>query len=254
VTEARYGLTDEATVLRRVCDLPVRLRPREEVERRGIANVSDVVLLAILLRTGAKGLSVVELSERILFKYGSLTALSRATAGEWAADPQLKGLGKVKSQILFAALDLARRLSEETRDERGRCIQTPEDAAEVLRETARVLDHERFWALILDTRNRMKGGPMEISKGILDSSLVHAREVFRPAIHAGCAAVVLVHNHPSGDTSPSTEDIRLTRQLVQAGQVIGIKVLDHVILGRKTSGKTHDYLSLRESGVVEFDA
>lgn len=233
--------------------MPSRLRPREAVDRQGIENVSDSVLLAILLRTGARGLNAVDLADRMLRKYGSLTALSRASIGELTADKDLKGLGKVKAQMIRAALDLARRMADETRDERGGFVRTPEDVAGVMRESARGLDHERFWVLNLDTRNRLKGHPREISKGILDSSLVHPREVFRPAIEFGCAAVIVLHNHPSGDPTPSAEDIKLTRQLVQAGKVIGIKVLDHVILGRRTGAQPCDFLSLRESGGVDFD-
>ncbi len=237
----------------RICDMPARLRPREAITRQGVANVSDEVVLAILLRTGSPGLNVVDLAERIIFKYGSLTALARASAEELASEKSFRGLGKVKAQILCAALDLARRMAEETRDERGVFVRTPEDVADLMREQARGLDHERFWILNLDTRNRLKGGPREISKGILDASLVHAREVFKNAIQTGGAALVLVHNHPSGDPAPSAEDVKMTRQLVQAGQVIGIKVLDHIVVGRKQGGKSKDFLSLRESGIVVFD-
>ncbi len=237
----------------RIRDMPARLRPREAMERQGVENVSDDVILAILLRTGSPGLNVVDLAERLLLKYGSLTALARASSGELVRDKTFKGLGKVKAQILRAALDLARRMAEETRDERGIFVRTPEDVADLMREQARGLDHERFWTLNLDTRNRLKGLPQEISKGVLDASLVHAREVFKSAIQAGGAALVLVHNHPSGDPSPSSEDVRLTRQLVQAGQIIGIKVLDHIIVGRRLGGKSKDFTSLREGGLVTFD-
>jgi DNA repair protein RadC len=222
------------------------------VERQGIENVSDAILLAILLRTGSRGVNVMDLAERMLVKHGSLTALSRIPVQELSSDKALKGLGRVKAQMIKAALDLARRMAEETRDERGGFVRTPEDVAGMMRELARGLDHERFWVLNLDTRNRLKGHPHEISRGILDSSLVHPREVFKPAIQGGCAAIVLVHNHPSGDPTPSAEDIRLTRQLIQAGQVVGIKVLDHMILGRRTPDQFRDFLSLRESGTVEF--
>lgn len=237
----------------RVRDMPLRLRPREAVERQGIENVSDEVVLAVLLRTGARGVNVVDLAGRMLLKYGSLTALARASAAELVADRAFKGLGRVKAQMVKAALDLARRMADESRDERGSFVRTPAEAAAVMRELARGLAHERFWVLNLDTRNRLKGRPLEISRGIQDASLVHPREVFQPVIHAGGAAVVLVHNHPSGDPSPSAEDIKLTRQMVQTGQVVGIKVLDHVILGRKASARCSDYLSLRESGAVEFE-
>lgn len=242
-----------AALTYRICDLPERLRPREAMERQGVEHVADTVLLAILLRSGVRGLNVMDLAERIMIKHKTLTALSRVSVEELTRDPDLKGLGKVKAQILRAALELSRRIAEETRDERGSFVRSPEDAAGVLREMARALDHERFWTLHLDTRNRLKGMPQEVSKGILDASLVHPREVFKPAIHSGCAALILVHNHPSGDPSPSAEDVRLTRQLIQAGQVLGVKVLDHVILGRRGAASQHDFMSLRESGVVEFD-
>ena len=244
---------DETVSCCRVCDIPPRMRPREAVERQGIENVSDAVLLAIILRTGSRGMNVVDLAERMIVKYGSLTALSRATVEELTFEKSFKGLGKVKAQMVRSALELARRISDETRDERGASIRTPADAASIMRELARGLDHERFWVLNLDTRNKLKGEPREISRGILDSSLVHPREVFKQAIQSGCAALVLVHNHPSGDPTPSAEDIKLTRQLVQTGKVVGIKVLDHVILGRRSATTEGDFLSLREGAMVEFE-
>ncbi len=242
----------DASAPYRLCDMPVRLRPREAVERLGVENVPDQVLIAVLLRSGARGMNVVDLAERLMRTYGSLTALSRASVEELTNNRQLRGLGKVKAQMLKAALELARRIADERRDERGSVVRSPEDAAAVLRETAKPLDHERFWTLPLDSKNRLKWGVEEVSRGILDTSLVHPREVFKRAIQWGCAAVVLVHNHPSGDPTPSAEDVRITRQLVQAGQVIGIKVLDHIVLGRPSTDRARDFVSLRESGVVEF--
>lgn len=236
----------------RICDMPARLRPREAVERLGVENVPDAVLLAILLRSGVRGMNVAELAERLLRTYGSLTALSRASVEDLTSNRHLRGLGRVKAQMVKAALELARRIADERRDERGCVVRSPEDAAAVLREAAKPLDHERFWTLPLDSKNRLKWGVEEISRGILDTSLVHPREVFKRAIQWGCAAVVLVHNHPSGDPTPSAEDVRITRQLVQAGQVIGIKVLDHIVLGRPSADRVRDFVSLREAGVVEF--
>lgn len=253
MSKTLYASSEALPLCYRVCDMPLRLRPREAVDRQGIENVSDTILLAIVLRTGSRGVNVMDLAERMLVKHGSLTALSRVSVEDLTSDKTLKGLGRVKAQMIKAALDLARRMADETRDERGGFVRTPEDVAGVMREWARGLDHERFWVLNLDTRNRMKGHPHEVSRGILDSSLVHPREVFKPAIQGGCAAIVLVHNHPSGDPTPSAEDIRLTRQLIQAGQVVGIKVLDHMILGRRTPDQARDFLSLRESGTVEFE-
>lgn len=130
-------------------------------------------------------------------------------------------------------------------------IRTPEEAWTECREI-RDLGHEIFLVLSLNTRNRMLDKRM-VSTGIMDSSLVHPREVFRTAISQSAAAVILVHNHPSGDPSPSAEDVKLTRQLIDSGKLIGIKVLDHVIIGRKFADYTREYLSLRESGTCEFD-
>jgi DNA repair protein RadC len=131
-------------------------------------------------------------------------------------------------------------------------VRTPADAARVLRGEAMTLDKEVFWVLMLDSKNNLKGKPIEITKGLLNASLVHPREVFREAIKLNVAAVVVVHNHPSGDPSPSAEDVRITKQLVEAGKVIGIKVLDHVILGKSQGDDASSVLSLRETGIVSF--
>lgn len=232
----------------RVCDMPERMRPREEIERRGISNVSDDVLLAVILRSGVRGRSVVELSRYLLTLYGSLTGIASASIDELA---QQRGIGKVKGQVLLASFELARRLSEECTPQRLR-IRTPEDAVGLLRGRSKTLDHEVFWVLLLDSKNYLKGVPFEVSRGLLDASLVHPREVFREAIRGATAAVVLAHNHPSGDPAPSAEDIRITKQLVEAGRIVDIKVLDHVILGKCSENGGRDFISLRESGAVEF--
>jgi len=130
-------------------------------------------------------------------------------------------------------------------------VRTPEDCYRTCEEQSGY-GQEAFTVLCLNTRNRLIAGGI-ISIGIADSTLVHSREVFRKAIEVGAAAIILAHNHPSGDPSPSTEDVKLTKQLIQAGQVIGIKVLDHVIIGRRSPGMLRGFQSLRESGVVVFD-
>ncbi|MDA1044025.1 MAG: DNA repair protein RadC [Verrucomicrobia bacterium] len=234
-----------------VKQLPKRMQPREEVDRLGFRYVSDSTLLAILLRSGTAGHNVVELADAILRKYGSLTALSSASIEELTRDEQVKGLGKVKAQVLLAALEVGRRLQQEAIPERTR-ICTPEDAVRVLASDAAVLTREVFWALNLDTKNRLQGRPQEISQGILDASLVHPREVFREAIRSASAAVVLSHNHPSGDPTPSAEDIRITRQLVEAGRIVDIRVLDHIIIGAQRGTELPRFTSLRESGIVNF--
>lgn len=229
----------------RVADIPVRLRPREEIDRRGIRNVSDDVLLAVILRSGAQGRNVVDLARGLVTRYGSLTELSGAPIEELV---QERGLGKVKAQVLAAALELGRRLSEEAAPERP-AIRTPEDVYRTLKHRIKGCEQEMFWVLLLDAKNRIKSRAVPITNGLLDASLVHPREVFREAIRSAVAAVVLAHNHPSGDPVPSAEDIRITRQLVEAGRVIDIKVLDHVVMGGLGA---RPFCSMREEGILEF--
>ena len=229
-------------------DIPSRQRPREELARLGVDHVSDHVLLAVLLRSGVRGVNVVELAHTLLGRYRTLTGLAATSLDELAS---IKGMGKVKAQVLSAALQLAKRMNEE-RVSVGYSVKTPSDVAALLRADVRVLDEEVFWVLLLDTKNRLKLPPLQITRGLLDASLVHAREVFREAIRAATAAVVLAHNHPSGDVTPSAEDIRITNQLVKAGSIIDIKVLDHVIIGRPMNNDAADFMSLSESGLVDF--
>lgn len=233
----------------KVKDVPERERPRELFDRLGAENVSDSVLLAIILRSGVRGANVIDLARNLLQQYGSLTALARAPTQEVQKVP---GMGPVKSQVLKAALQLARNMTEETGGDRP-FVGTPAEAASVLREQARSLEEEVFWVLLLDTRNRLMVPPQEVTRGILDASLVHPREVFKSAIRHACAAVIIAHNHPSGDPSPSPEDIRVTRQVIEAGRVVEISVLDHLILGRPDGQSGQDFLSLREAGVVSFE-
>ncbi|OGV42287.1 MAG: hypothetical protein A2X46_15490 [Lentisphaerae bacterium GWF2_57_35] len=228
--------------------MPFRERPRELMDRLGAENLPDAALLALILRSGVSGVSVIELGQNLLRDYGSLTAMAKASLDELAA---VRGMGRIKAQVLKAALELARRLVEESAPVRP-AIRAPADAAGLLRETARTLDREVFWALLLDTKYRLKRSPVEISSGLLDASLVHPREVFREAIRTASAAIVLVHNHPSGDPAPSTEDLRVTRQLIEAGQVVDIDVLDHIILGHRNGTSGSEYCSLRESGLIDF--
>jgi DNA repair protein RadC len=233
----------------RARDLPKALQPREKYDRLGPENLSESDLLALLLRTGTTGLNVVELAESLLLQYGSLSALARASAAELQ---EIRGIGKEKAKILKAALEIGRRLVQENIGERPR-IASPAEAAAVLRERARSLDREVFWVLLLDIKNRLIAPPAEVSKGTLNSSLIHPREIFKPAIQYSAAAVILAHNHPSGDPSPSAQDVRITKKLMEAGRTMEINVLDHIIIGRKTREGADDFLSLRESGLTVFE-
>jgi len=234
----------------RVRDMPERLRPREEMARRGVRFVADDVLIAVILRSGVQGRNVVSLARDLLREHGSVRGLAECSVEELAAR---KGMGGVKAQVLSAALELGRRLTEESLPKRAR-VRTPADAARLLHNEVLTLEKEVFWVMALDTKNYLKGRPAAVTTGLLDASLVHPREVFREAIRRAAAGVVLAHNHPSGDVSPSAEDVRVTRQLIEAGRVVDINVLDHVILGAAAGKDGADFLSMRESGVANFEA
>lgn len=231
-------------------EVPEADRPREVFDQVGPANMTDQQLIALVLRSGVKGRSVMDLAAGLLNEYGSLSALAGVSAEDIAA---IKGMGRVRAQVLKSALELARRLPAKT-ETLPAGIRSAEDAAALLRHEARTLDIECFWILLLDRKYRLRRPPINVTKGILDASLVHPREVFKEAVRTSSAAIVLIHNHPSGDPQPSAEDIRITRQLVDAGRIMDIEVLDHVILGRAEGGRAQDYLSLRESGLVSFGA
>ncbi len=233
---------DSQSVIR-MKDMPVQERPRERLVANGAENLKTSELLAILLRTGSKGVSAIDLGERLLHQFGSLEKLARAPLGELQ---KVKGVGRDKAIALKSAFTLAQRMANELRHE-SPVMDRPEVIADLLREEARVLDVETFQVLLLNTRRRLIRVE-RISQGTLDTILVHPREVFKIAIAANASAIVLVHNHPSGDPAPSEADIRVTRDLIRAGQLLKIDVLDHIILGTRTAQRSKDYASLRELG------
>jgi DNA repair protein RadC len=232
----------------RIHELPLREQPRELVERLGFEAVGEDVLLAVILRTGTRNRNVLEVARDLIRQYGSLTDLSRVSIDELMRQ---EGIGKVKAQIIKSALELARRVAAETRPERP-VIRTPEEAVALLRGEASNKDVEQFWVLLLDTRYRLIRPPRSLTTGILDASLIHPREVFKEAVRTSSAAVVLAHNHPSGDADPSAEDIQITRRLIDAGRIVEIDVLDHIILGQPSAQDPSGFCSMRESGLVEF--
>ena len=224
-------------------ELPDNERPRERLMQSGADALKHSELIAILLRTGTKGVSAIQVAEQLLQKFDSLDRLSRATIDELR---QVKGVGRDKAIGLKSAFTLARRMAQEIRQE-SPTLDTPERVAELLREANRAYEVENFQVVILNTRRKLIRID-NISQGTLDTILVHPREVFKLAITANAAAIVLVHNHPSGDPTPSEADIKVTRDLIRAGQLLKIDVLDHVILGRATQDRPKDYVSLRELG------
>lgn len=228
---------------RRIKDRPASERPRERLIEKGADALGNDELIGILLRTGLKGANVVQVGQELVDRFGSLTALARASVEELKT---VRGVGRDKAATLVAAFALARRMARELQRE-APLLDTPEAVAELMREDSRVREVETFQVLLLNTRRRLIQ-TAKISDGTLDTILVHPREVFKAAIGAGAAAIILVHNHPSGDPTPSEADIRVTRDLIRAGQLLKIEVLDHLILGRASADRPKDYVSLRELG------
>jgi DNA repair protein RadC len=212
---------------------------------RGPGALNHAELIAILLRTGLKGVNVVRVGQGLLQKYGSLNALALATVDELK---QVPGIGRDKAATLVAAFALAKRMEEERRAE-SPPLDNPATVVQFMRETNRLRNVEEFQVLLLNVRKRLIRME-EISHGLLDTILVHPREVFRAAIVANAAAIVLVHNHPSGDPAPSEADIKVTRDLIRAGQLLKIEVVDHVIIGRASAERAKDWSSLRDLGYV----
>jgi DNA repair protein RadC len=227
----------------RLKDQPANERPRERLVARGPDALTQAELLAILLRTGLKGTNVVQVGQSLLQKYGSLNALALAPVDDLRKIP---GIGRDKAATLVAAFALARRMEQERCDE-SPVLDNPVTVVGFMRESTRLKNVEEFQVLLLNTRKRLIRAE-KISDGTLDTILVHPREVFRSAISANAAGIILVHNHPSGDPTPSDADIKVTRDLIRAGQLLKIEVVDHIIIGRASAERTKDYSSLRELG------
>jgi DNA repair protein RadC len=227
----------------RLKDQPVSERPRERLVEQGANALSPAELIAILVRTGLHGTNAVEIGKQLIQKFGSLSAMAKASVDELCV---VRGIGRDKAVTLVAAFTLGSKIAEELQRE-SPVLDNPEAVAQILREQNRSKNVETFQILMLNTRRRLIRIE-QVSQGILDTILVHPREVFNSAIAARAAAIVLVHNHPSGDPTPSEADIKVTRDLIRAGQLLKIDVLDHVILGRATVDRPKDFSSLRELG------
>jgi len=222
-------------------DLPADERPRERLFRFGPSALSNAELLALLLRTGAKGESALALAQRLLSQAGGRGGLRFLVEASLEELSQVRGIGLAKASLLKAALELGRRMAVSA--ETKAVVKSPRDVGNLVLERMRYLDREHFEVLLLDAKNQVLGLEL-ISVGILNSSLVHPREVFKVAIKRSAAGMVLVHNHPSGDPTPSPEDLEVTRRLLEAGRLLGIDVLDHIIIGENR------FLSFREAGLI----
>ncbi len=212
----------------RIKDLEESQRPRERLEKHGAGVLNNAELLAILLRVGMKGLNAVQVAQRILYLYRGLDGLQRATFKELCS---VEGVGPAKAAQIKAAIELGRRLTASTPDDRV-LVNSPQDVADQVQYQMAGLEQEELWVLLLDSRNQLLRVE-HLYRGSLNSSTVRAAEIFRSGIRDNAAALIIVHNHPSGDPSPSPEDIHLTRMLVEAGQLLELPVLDHIVVGAR---------------------
>jgi DNA repair protein RadC len=222
----------------RITDIAESERPRERLERLGPHSLTNAELLGILLRVGIPGENAVQLGQRILIHFGGISGLHRASFEEVCAE---HGIGKAKAAQIKAAIELGRRLVLESPDQRP-VIHSPADAAAFVQYDMSALEQEELRVILLDTRNHILHIE-SIYRGSLNTSQVRVGELFKAAIRRNAAAVIVVHNHPSGDPTPSPDDVAITRAIVQAGKLLDIDVLDHLVIG---SGR---FVSLKERGL-----
>lgn len=221
-----------------ILEMAEHQRPRERLQRVGARAVSTTELLAIIMRTGVGGENVLRLAERLLTRFRDLPGLSRASISELMT---VKGIGPAKATEIKAALEIGRRLMASAPQEKVK-VTSPADAANLLMSEMMFLEQEHLRLILLDTRNKVLQTPT-IYVGSLNTSVIRIGELFRAAIKENAAAFIVAHNHPSGDPSPSPEDVNVTRQIRQAGQLLDIDLLDHIIIGRQR------YVSLKERGL-----
>ncbi|MDQ0161184.1 RadC family protein [Bacillus alveayuensis] len=220
-------------------DFPQDERPRERMVHAGPESLSNHELLAILLRTGTKNESVIHLANRLLKQFDGLRMLKDASIQEITNIP---GIGTAKAVQVMAAIELGKRIHQLTFQDRY-VIRSPKDAANYVMEEMRFLTQEHFVCLYLNTKNQVLH-KSTVFIGSLNASIVHPREVFKEALKRSAASIICMHNHPSGDPSPSREDIEVTKRLVECGKLIGIDLLDHIIIGEQK------YVSLKEKGYL----
>jgi DNA repair protein RadC len=222
-------------------DLPISERPRERLLKFGSEALSAQEILALILGRGIGGESVMVTAQRLLSGFGSLKGIANASVEELS---KVKGIGVAKAAQIKASFEFGKRVEESYLYEKNeKVIRTPEDVVNLVKTRLRGKKKEHFLSLLLDTRNRLIA-ISEISVGSLDTSIVHPREVFKEAISASASSCIFIHNHPSGDPTPSRDDIELTKRLIEAGKIIGIEIRDHIVITDK------DFISLKGRGDI----
>jgi DNA repair protein RadC len=229
---------DDQKATYRITDMAAAERPRERLANLGPQALNTAELLAILLRVGVKGENAVEVGQRILQAFGGLRGLHKASFDEVQAQ---HGLGEAKAAAIKAAIELGRRLSLEAPEERP-AIHSPADVAALVQYEMSALEQEHFRVMLLNTRNQVLD-IVELYHGSLNSSMIRVGEVFKPAVRRNAASVIVIHNHPSGDPTPSADDTAVTKSIVSAGKLLDIDVLDHIIIGHKR------FVSMKERGL-----
>ena len=227
----------------KIREMPQAERPREKLAAHGPAAVTNPELIAILLRTGVIGTNAIEVARELLERYGSLTGLSRCSVDELS---KIRGIGFAKAVQLVAAFGLGQRLARETLSNQK--IDSPELVNELVGAEMRMLRKESLRVILLDTRYHLIR-IQEVSTGSVNESIAHPREIFHPAVASSAYALIVVHNHPSGDASPSQADHGLTRRLAEAAELLQINLLDHIIIGAPANG-SGGYFSFKEAGVL----
>src|SRR3990172_766599 len=219
-------------------DMPLDERPRERLRLRGAGALSNAELLAIILRTGSSGENVLALATRLLAQSDGLPGLARASFGQLCAE---RSVGEAKAAQLLAALELGKRLISTQPNQRA-TVRSPQDVHNLLMAEMAFLEQEHLRVVLLNTRNQVLS-IQEVYKGNVNTAVVRVAEVFRDAVREGCPALIVVHNHPSGDPAPSPDDAAITKQIAEAGRLLGVDVLDHVVIARQ------GFASLKERGL-----
>jgi DNA repair protein RadC len=223
-----------------VHDLPLSERPRERLAKLGSEALSSQEILALILGRGMKGESVIVTAQKLLSRFGNLKNLASASVEELT---QIKGIGPAKAAQIKATFELSRRLEHSSSEDTKITVKSPEDVVKTARNLLKGKKKEHFVVICLDTRNHLIK-TSTVSIGSLDCSIVHPREVFKDAISSSAASVIFIHNHPSGDPTPSEDDIKMTKRLIEAGEIIGIEVLDHIIIC------DNEHLSMKAKNLV----